>query len=131
MIRQKPDSLEHLFILKRLTDLNRQRDLARQVVAGELTLAALKEQLDRPKQPAKKERPGYSPAEADTTLESNTRLSRLINQLETNIGYLHLQLEQEGYKMTFDQQEKLEQLIRNLTELYSNAFPMARQSKYR
>lgn len=131
MIRQKPDSLEHLFILKRLPDPHRQKELARQVLAGQLTLTALKEQLDQPdKQPSKKEKPVYKHPEADTTLESNTRLSRLINQLETNIGYLHLQLEQEGYRMTFDQQEKLEQLIKNLTELYSNSFPMTRQSKY-
>ncbi len=130
MIRQKPDSLEHLFILKRLPDLNRQKDLARQVMAGQLTLTALKEQLDQPDPPSKKEKPKYSPPEADTALEANTRLSRLLNQLETNISYLHLQLEQEGYRMTFDQQGKLEQLIANLTELYSNASPMTRQSKY-
>lgn len=130
MIRQKPDSLEHLFLLKRLSDPNRQRELARQVVDGQLTLTALKKQLDHPKQPFKREEPNLKPPDADTALESNTRLSRLITQLENNIFYLHQQLEHEGYRMTFDQQEKLEQLIKNLTELYSNASPVARQSKY-
>lgn len=133
MIRQKPDSLEHLFILKRLSDPIRQKELARQVLSGQLTLTALKEELDGPKQTAKKiekEKPKYTLPEADTTLESNTRISRLITQLETSIGYLHLQLEQENYKITLDQQEKLELLTQNLTELCGSTFPMTRQSKY-
>lgn len=130
MIRQKPDSLEHLFIIKRLTNTDQQKDLARQVVAGQLTLTALKEQIEQGKQhPAnpKKGKVHLPTQEADLTLEHNSRLSRLLFQLETNIGYLHLQLEQEGYKMTFDQHDRLEQLIKNLTELYSNSFPAARR----
>jgi ParB family chromosome partitioning protein len=133
LIRQKPDSLEHLFMLKRLPDLNRQKELARRVLSGQLTLAALKEELDDPKQPGRKiekDKPKYTPPEADTTLESNTRLSRLINQLEVNIGYIHLQLEQENYKITQNQQEKLGLLTQNLTELLSYTFTMTRQSKY-
>ena len=133
MIRQKTDSLEHLFILKRLPDPNRQKELARQVVSGQLTLTALKEELDGPKQPAQKgnkEKPKFNPPEADISLESNTRLSRLIHQLEVNIGYLNMQLEQENFKITLDQQEKLENITRNLTELLGSTLPMTRQSKY-
>lgn len=128
MIRQKPDSLEHLFILKRLPDINRQKDLARQIIAGQLTLTALKKQIEQKKQSVKQEKPSHTPQEADTTLEHNSRLSRLMTQLETNIGYLHLQLEQEGYKLTFDQYNRLEQLTKNLTELYATSFPAARHT---
>ncbi|MDB5082451.1 MAG: hypothetical protein JWP00_4375 [Chloroflexi bacterium] len=127
MIQQKPDSLEHLFILKRLPDTTMQKELARQILAGQLTLTALKEQVEKAKQPANKAKAAYIPQEADTTLEHNSRLSRLIHQLETNLGYLHLQLEQEGYRLTFDQHDKLEQLSKNLNELYSITSPAARR----
>jgi ParB family chromosome partitioning protein len=128
MIQQKPDSLEHLFILKRLPDLTRQKELARQVLAGQLTLSALKEQVEQTRQLARKEKPTFPKPEVDTTLEHKSRLSRLINQLETNLGYLHLQLEQSGYQLTFDQHDKLEQLTKNLTELYSYTSTTARRS---
>lgn len=128
MIQQKPDSLEHLFILKRLPDTARQKEFARQILAGQLTLTTLKEQVEQTKQTVKKGKPRFTPPEADTTLEHNSRISRLLTQLETNIGYLHLQLEQESYKSTFDQHNRLEQLAKNLTELYSLTFPVARRN---
>lgn len=126
MIQQKPDSLEHLFILKRLPDTARQKELARQVLAGQLTLTALKEQIEQSKQPDRNGKATFTKPQIDTSLEPKSRLTRLINQLEANLGYLQLQLEQEGYRLTFEQQDKLEQLTKNLAELYSFTSAIAR-----
>ena len=117
MVEKKPDSLEHLFILKNLSDPNRQRELARQVLKGDLTLAALKEQVESKKSIHKLD------ITKDTSLPSNSRLNGIINHLENSASNLYRQLEQENFYLSFDQQAKIENIVTQLKELTAMTRP--------
>ncbi len=125
MIEKKHDSLEHLFILKGVSEPELQRDLARQVLNGTLTLAGLKEQIGSKRRQSSNN--SFTQIEKDVSLQSNSRIAALINQLENNLVYLHRQLELESYYIGFDQQDKLESLISKLAELSSMTKPVNRK----
>ncbi|HEX2913963.1 MAG TPA: ParB/RepB/Spo0J family partition protein [Chloroflexia bacterium] len=128
LIREKPDSLEHLFILKGLKNTSQQQQLANQVRSGQLTLTALKEIVDGAKtNPSLPSKPKVTKPLSSNVLPGNSRVARLINQLEVNISYLNQQLEHDNYTVTFDEREKLEQLTAQLKELVSTVHAKAKK----
>lgn len=127
MIRQKPDSLEHLFILKRFPNKNLQKKLALQVMNGELTLKELKEveEGQKGKEEDKISKKQVSKLDIDPTLSNQTASARHINRLEVDIAYFHQNLEKISYSLNFQERDKLEVLINKLQELFKqiNAHP--------
>ncbi len=122
MIKEKPDSLEHLFTLKGLANPVLQRQLAQQVQAGQLTLKELQEKV-RANKPLSTKTSKSALPDADTTSKAKSATSRYLSQFEQTLYYFHRQLELSNYQITFDQQEKFEQLIRQATELLDMTRP--------
>jgi ParB family transcriptional regulator, chromosome partitioning protein len=120
MIRDKPDSLEHLFILKKIPDENIQRQLAVQVSRGQLTLGALKDIVEKSELiPSKPGTQKYKPHEVDIQAAPRTATAKHLSQLEANLYYLNQHLEKTGYKVSFDERNKFEAVLAKLQELLS------------
>lgn len=125
MIDQKHDSLEHLFILKSIPNPTIQRDLAQRVVNGELTLNALRELVENKRNPSQGDATTRPKALKDTVIPDETRLNRLLIQLDITIQYIGQQLERENYGVSFDQQDRIENSITKLKEISGMTRPKA------
>lgn len=126
MIREKPDSIEHLFFLKsNISDEKEQRALARQVMEGKLTLESLKEiikdkkQLDQignnlPKLGSRKR-------DFNDTVMGTSSLARLLNRLELGLTYIENNLARTNYLAEHDDHTRLEELASLLNEMAGRA----------
>jgi ParB/RepB/Spo0J family partition protein len=120
MIQAKPDSVEHLFILKKMTDEGIQQQLATQVARGDLTLASLKQIVEeRQLIPSKPGSQKHKPHEVDIQAAPRTGTAKYLSQLEANLYYLNQHLEKTGYKVSYDERNKFEAVLGKLQELFS------------
>ena len=92
---------------------------------GELTLNALKELVENKRNPSQGSATTRPKALKDTVIPDETRLNRLLIQLDITIQYLGQQLERENYGVSFDQQDRIEISITKLKEISSMTRPKA------